>query len=177
MNALCCRILSSLAFVIAAGGSDIPRPGLDYTFKPVSGEAVSLSKYRGSVVVVQFFSPECAHCQRTSQTLEKLYKELGPRGLMVLGVAFKAQEKALDFITRFQITFPIGVDDRESTCRYIQWPIEKIVSTPVLVLIDRRGTIREQHSGDETFAADEQAMKSSIESLLNENQRTPPRTQ
>jgi peroxiredoxin len=95
----------------------------------------------------------------------------------VLGVAFKAQEKALDFITRFQITFPIGTDDRESTCRYLQWPIEKPVNTPILALVDRKGTIREQHGGEEPFAGDEQAMKSAIESLLNENQSRPPREQ
>ena len=177
MNKHCLRILSSFALVIAAWGSDIPRPGLSYSFKTVTGEEVSLNKYRGNVIVVQFFSPECGHCQQNSQTLEKFYKELGPQGLTVLGVAFKAQEKAKDYISRFQITFPIGVDERESMCRYIQWPIEKPVNTPVLVLIDRKGTIREQHSGEETFTENEQAMKSAIESLLHENQGVPLRKQ
>ena len=66
----------------------VPRPATEFTFVEPSGQRTLLSSYKGKVVVIQFLMTWCEHCQRFSKLLTGLQKELGPKGVQMLGVAF-----------------------------------------------------------------------------------------
>lgn len=63
----------------------------DFKMNNISGEPVSLSKYKGKVLLIVNTASKCGLTPQY-EGLEKMYKELGPKGFEVLG--FPANEFA-----------------------------------------------------------------------------------
>lgn len=53
------------------------------------------------------------------------------------------------FNRQFQPTFPVGISDNTKVREFMQLPIFERSFVPFLVLIDRQGVIRFQHTGGE----------------------------
>ena len=80
---------ASLALAISAlAMPPVPRKSPEFTIVEPSGKQTLLSSLKGKVVVIEFLSTTCPHCQQASMMFSRLYKELGPRGFQPLGVAF-----------------------------------------------------------------------------------------
>src|SRR5260221_8632408 len=99
--------LASVAF--GATGDRAPRPSPDFAISLNDGSQINLSQYRGKVLVVAFILTYCPHCQFTVETLSKMQKEYGPRGLQVAASAIEdmASLAVPDFIKKFQPGFPV----------------------------------------------------------------------
>ena len=87
----------------------------DFTFKNINGDDLPLSNFRGKVLLVVNTASECGFTGQY-EGLENLYKEYGPRGLVVIGVPcndFGKQEPGTEADiknfceTRFHVTFPM----------------------------------------------------------------------
>src|SRR5271168_4586163 len=65
--------------------SDLPEPEL--TLKDLDGKDVSLSQYKGKVVLVNFWATWCQPCRVEIPWLIEFDKKYGPQGLVILGVA------------------------------------------------------------------------------------------
>ena len=173
------KLLALLTFAaMAAFPADFPRKSPEYIIQMLDGNDQLLSKYRGKVVVIEFFSPTCPHCQKTVQSLQKLYKELGPKGFQPLAIAAGLDHKPLipQFIKEFGLTFPVGFTDRDQAMPYLQ--IAKIESfmVPQLVFIDKQGMIREQHvGGDDLFKDEENNTRKKVLQLLTAAPVAPAR--
>jgi peroxiredoxin len=151
--------------------ADIPRQSPDLTIPLADGQQVKLSQYRGKVIALEFLLTTCPHCQHTSQVTEKLYKEFGPRGFQPLGVAINDMAKMLvpEYIRNLGLSYPVGYGGRDMAVTFLQHPVMLRMMMPQLVLIDRKGVIRAQYSGEDKFFVDaEKNMRSMIESLLSE---------
>ena len=104
MKALAILPAALAAFVGIALGAGytapvVPRPAKEFSVIEVGGKQTLLSEVRGNVVVFQFLQTTCPHCQNTARMLNKVAKELGPKGLKVFGVAFTeevGQQPAID---------------------------------------------------------------------------------
>ncbi|HXG32423.1 MAG TPA: TlpA disulfide reductase family protein [Bryobacteraceae bacterium] len=167
-----------LAFTCAAQASNVPRPSPEYVIRLTTGQQILLSSLRGNVVALMFISTECPHCQQTAQLMDRLYKEYGPKGFRPVAVAFNEMAMMLvpDFIKRHNISFPVGYDFRETVYAYIERSPMLRTYVPILVFIDRGGTIRAQYLGDDNFFRDqEKNIRTMIEQLLREpaGKRTP----
>jgi thiol-disulfide isomerase/thioredoxin len=105
------------------------------------------------VLVVAFILTTCPHCQYAAQILSKMQKDYGPRGLQV--VASAIEDMALlfvpNFIKRFQPGYPVGFNERPVVLDYLQHPVIYQLLMPQVVVIDRKGIIRTQFSGDDKF--------------------------
>ncbi len=58
---------------------------LDFTLSSIDGEKVSLSDYKGKVVIVDFWATWCGPCRRSIPHLVGLYEKYKNRGLVILG--------------------------------------------------------------------------------------------
>jgi peroxiredoxin len=158
--------------VLAVGAAaQVPRKSPDLPIKTPSGQDILLSHYRGKVVLVEFLLTTCPTCQRTSQLMNKLYAEYGPRGFQPLGVAIDDRAASLvgAYVQKFGLQYPVGFVLREQALDYLQHSVVQRFSVPRLVLIDRSGTIRQQPGGDPAFYAnEEQLLRTWIEELLTE---------
>jgi peroxiredoxin len=171
-----CAILLCLASTMMA--ADIPRPSPDFAINMNDGSQIHLSQYQGMVVVLAFILTYCSHCQFTAQILARLQKEYGPQGLQVVASAIDPMSsmKVPDFIKQFQPGYPVGFNEHDAAIQYLQHPIMYRLMMPQLAFIDRKGTIRAQHAGDEeTFfneATQEKNLRDTIEGLLKETTQT-----
>lgn len=135
------------------------------------GQQKLLSQYRGKVVLLEFLHTTCPHCQESSQVIQKLYKELGPRGFQPIGIAFNENAAALvgDFVRQLGLTFPVGVAGRDTVVSYLQHSMMKPLYVPQMIFVDRKGMIRAQHGGEDDFLKNlEPNVRAQLETLLKE---------
>lgn len=166
------RIVFAALSALAVQAATIPRPAPDIAIGMKNGPAVHPSQYRGKVVVVAFILTTCSHCQRTTGYLNKLQKELGPRGLQVIESAVEqnAEASVAEFSRRFETPYPVGFNGLMDAMNFMQHPIMQGPHMPLLAFIDRKGMIRAQYEGNADFFGDqqEQNLRQQIEALLKE---------
>ncbi len=152
----------------------LPRPAEDFRIVDPSGKTLTVSECRGKVLVMQFLYTTCIHCQATARMLSTLEREFGPRGLQVIGVAFNpdAQRAGVidDFVKANDVAFPVGAATVDAALAYLKLPVMERFVVPQIVVIDRRGMIRAQSSGQGTAELqDETYLRSLLDGLLKKD--------
>lgn len=140
-------------FAVSAPGAQIPRKAPEFVFAIPDGPQQLLSMYKGKTVVVAFMYATCPHCQKTAGVLTQVQKEYAARGVQVLGAVFGQGDasRVADFHKSLGLNFPVGVSQPGTVLEFLQVPVTDPYFVPILVFIDKRGMIRSQYVGDETF--------------------------
>jgi len=110
----------------------------------LEGGEVDLLKYRGRLVVVNFWATWCPPCVQEMPSLERLHRTLGREGVQVLGVSIDEDEAVLRrFVAARGVTFPILRDPggRRAAEAY------RTTGWPETFVIDPAGLIKEQYVG------------------------------
>jgi cytochrome c biogenesis protein CcmG/thiol:disulfide interchange protein DsbE len=72
---------------------------------------LSLTALRGKVVILNFWASWCLECRPEMPMLEKLHRELGPRGLAIVGVNARESKDAVGCYAReLGLSFPLVLD-------------------------------------------------------------------
>ncbi len=167
---------ATLALFLALGlsvqaAAPVPRPSKQFTVSTPQGQRILLSSLKGKVVVVQFLFTWCPHCQAFSKVLTQLNAEYGPRGFQALGVGFEddvTKQKVVDY-TKQYAGFPVGISNRSTVLGYLGISELERIGVPQIVVIDRKGVIREQTSSQGGGPLGDPAhLKPLIEKLLAE---------
>ena len=111
----------------------------DFSITSVNGEKVTLSQYKGSVVVLGLFHI-CEPCMNQATEMQKLLNE-GKTKAVFIGVNTDGDTKkdVLEYLGKFQtkITFPYLIDPpQDVNKKYIQRFM------PTVIIIDGDGVIR-----------------------------------
>jgi peroxiredoxin len=162
-----------LAAVMPA--AEIPRPAPDLAIPLPDGKQLKVSDYRGKVLCLTFILTTCPHCQKTTQLLNGIYKDLAPKGFDVVEAALNQNPDIPGFLTQFKPPYPVGTASVQEALDYVQFPKDKRPLVPFVVFIDRKGVIRAQYTGaDETFFDDqqEQHMREEAGKLLSEGAKS-----
>ena len=156
---------------LARAEAPVPRPSKDFTVSTPQGQNITLASLKGKVAVVQFLFTWCPHCQAFSKILTQLNSEYGPRGFQALGVGFEddvTKEKVVSYTQQFA-GFPVGVSSRGPVLGYLGISELERIGVPQIVVIDRKGVIREQSpSMGGGPLGDPAHLKPLVESLLAE---------
>jgi thiol-disulfide isomerase/thioredoxin len=106
-------------------------------------EPLDLAKYRGKVVVVDFWASWCAPCKLAFPVLARLAHQYPPGDLVVITVNEERQRAAGEaFLHQVQSTLPV-VWDSEGTIGKV-WAVNEM---PTTLLFDRKGKMRFRHQG------------------------------
>jgi peroxiredoxin len=109
----------------------------DFTLKTLDGRTVRLQDLRGKVVLLNFWATWCAPCREEMPALETLARELGPRGLTVVGVNFKESKPDVEaFVRQHELGFRMLLDGEGRLAKRYQ-----VYALPVTLLVDRRGMV------------------------------------
>ena len=160
----------ALGLALSLESAEIPRPAPEYTITAPGGQQVSLSQFKGKIVMMEFLLTTCPHCQKTSAMMSRLLAEYGPKVVQALGVAVNPNADINDFKSRYGVSFPVGTASRDSVYGFLQHSfMAPNMMFPQLVFIDRAGNIRAQHSGvDSFFENEEKSIRGMLDKLLSE---------
>ena len=141
-------------------------PAPDFTGKHVwiNSAPLSLKKeLKNKVVLVDFWEYTCINCIRTLPALKRIYSRYKPYGFEIIGVhapefdfAYKPENVGIG-TKRQRIPWPVVVDSDFST-----WRAYDSNSWPNKFLIDSRGIISRQHSGEGAYGELERQIREEI---------------
>ncbi|RLB69857.1 MAG: TlpA family protein disulfide reductase [Deltaproteobacteria bacterium] len=110
----------------------------DFTLTNMQGEQVSLSQYRGKVVILNFWATWCPPCREEMPSMERLYQKYKDQGLVILAVsADENGKKAVSqFLQKTPYSFPILLDSDN-----IAQNAYGVFRFPESFIIDRNGMV------------------------------------
>ncbi len=116
----------------------------DFTLRDASDRHVSLSDYKGKVVVLNFWATWCGPCKAEIPWFIEFQKEYANRGFTVLGVSMDDDGwKAIrPFALLEKINYPIVLGDEKVNMLY-----GGIEALPTTLVIDRDGKVAYVHAG------------------------------
>jgi thiol-disulfide isomerase/thioredoxin len=137
------------------------KPGYDrisFSFPNEKGDTISLEdkKYENKVVIVQIFGTWCPNCMDETRYLVELYKQYNNKGLEIIGLDFETKNEFDYFktrITRFRKDLKVpyellfaGPSNKTEAAKSLPM-LNKVISFPTAISIDKKGKVREIHTG------------------------------
>ena len=149
-----------------AGDPDkIGSPAPPFSGTATNGEVITLSDYKGTVVLLDFWASWCGPCRQELPFMIDLYNEYHAAGFVILAVNIDDQrENAQAFLDELggQVPFPVIVDPEKHLPA-----LYEIEAMPTSVFIDKKGIVRYWHDGFK--ASDQQRYRDELTTLLNQN--------
>lgn len=110
----------------------------DFVARDLKGNRVSLSDFRGQVVVVNMWATWCAPCRVEMPGIENLYRRFRSEGLTVLAISLDKgkDQQVAEFVEEYKLTFPVLLDPEQDAekntirlrSRPPMWSINKVAS-------------------------------------------------
>ena len=134
----------------------------ELTLVDLEGRPIRLQDYHGRVVVLNLWASWCAPCRAEIPGFSRVYDELKPRGLEILGVSVEgASPQSLRSLGRENgMTYPVV-----RLAGGLVWPFEDQGVIPQSWWIDRRGRLRATRAG----YVSERALRRACLKLLDES--------
>jgi peroxiredoxin len=141
---------AGLALAMLAACSRVEQaPAVSYTL--LDGRRGELASLRGHVVLVNFWSTDCAPCVEEMPALADTWRRFSPQGFETLAVSMQYDPPALvsDFAQARALPFPVVIDNTGE----IAQRFGGVQYTPTSLLINKRGEIVRRWVGKTDFAA------------------------
>ena len=155
-------LLMASAAAVAASYPLIGQSAPDFALRAFTGDNVRLSEHRGEVVVLAFWSSDCSTCGSELAAINRSFSTYRTAGLTVFGISVEdSRRHARQFAGAHRVGFQMLDDPTEEVSR--QYAVD---SLPMVVLIDRNGTIRDVHH--DFGPQDEAGYRAELRRLLDE---------
>jgi len=95
-------------------------PAPDLTLPDVKGGSVTLSAYKGKVIILDFWASFCPPCRQEIPDFIKLFGAYKDKGLMIVGVSVDrtSVDELKKFCRSMKITYPVLIADKGTIERY-----------------------------------------------------------
>ncbi len=140
----------------------IQKERMEFSIPDIDGNTMTLSDYRGEVVVLDFMATWCGPCKAAMPGLVSLYNDIGDQFVMIsisVDPSFDTVQVLEDWTETYGATWIHARDlaDPPVTQQF------EVSSIPTYVIIDRTGEIRYRHGPVSMLK-----LKTEILSLVNE---------
>ena len=142
------------SFYNVSSGSQVAKglPAPNFSLPDLDGKMVSLSDYRGKVVLLNIWATWCPPCVEEMPSMEKLYQELQGEGFEILAVSIdeSGAQDVLPFMKKHKLSFPALIDSRGTLKDLYQ-----TTGVPESFIIDKDGILVEKVIGPRDWAVPE----------------------
>ncbi len=113
-----------------------------FTLLDLNGKSVSLSDFKGKVVILNFWATWCPPCKKEIPDFIDLQTQYGSKGVQIVGIALDQPDKVRAFAQQNGLNYSVLLGDQETALKY-----GGITGIPTTVVIDRKGKIVSQFEG------------------------------
>lgn len=119
----------------------------DFKLKDVAGKDVTLSHYKGRVVVLNFWATWCGPCNLETPWLVELREQYHQQGFEIIGVSVDSLDEydpadVSAFIREHKINYPIVMATKEMVSDF-----GPVTGLPTTLVLDRQGEVQYRHRG------------------------------
>jgi cytochrome c biogenesis protein CcmG/thiol:disulfide interchange protein DsbE len=166
---------STLLLTLAAIATVVGQPAVHATLQPASqrkaapqlalkdstGRTISLTDYRGKVVLLDFWATWCTGCKKEIPWFSEFEKAYGARGFAVVGVSMDESGWSVvkPFLAENHLPYPILLGDGPTAQRF------GIETLPDTFLIDRQARVA---AACRAGLVDKKDVEANIKALLSE---------
>lgn len=131
---------------------------IDFSFPDLEGNMVSLSdeKFENKVVILQILGTWCPNCMDETRFLSDWYKKNNSEEVEILGLAYEirpdfeyAKERVLTMKAKMNVPYDFviaGTSSTKSASESLPM-LNKVISFPTSIIIDKKGKVRRIHTG------------------------------
>jgi thiol-disulfide isomerase/thioredoxin len=153
----------------------LPRKAAPFGIQTGPGKYLWLNEYEGKTCVIAFILTTCPHCQFTTGVLNNLQKEFANQGVQFIESAAEmmAGLHIADFQAKFHPAFPVGYNDERYIAKFLGFSEDTPMMFPQIAIIDKRGMIRIQLSGEDKAmekTIQEKSLREAIEKTMETGQ-------
>ncbi len=125
-------------------GVEVGQVAPEFQLRNLRGGDLSLSAFRGKVVLINFWATWCGPCKAEMPSMETLYKSYKRDDFEIIAVSIDTvgENTVRDFVERFHFTFPVVLDNQ-----FVVNQLYEARYVPTSLLIDRKGIIRDKIPG------------------------------
>ena len=143
----------------------VGKPAPDFQVKDLSGEELSLKKFRGQVVLLDFWATWCPPCVAEIPNVKRTYEKYKDQKFQIIGISLDRSKPPLDaFIEKEGLTWPQYYDNVGKIANMYQ-----VNAIPSTFLIDGEGVIRKTHLHG-------WSLETAVSALVKENLAKPADT-
>ncbi len=141
-KSLCRALLATMLAVVSVNAADSRKTAPSFSLINSEGAPVSLSQYKGKVVLLDFWATWCTGCKVEIPWYMQFGDKYKRDGLVVLGVAMDdTWQPVKPFVKEKKMNYPVVLGNKEIAKRY------GLTSMPKTLLIDRDGRIAWSFTG------------------------------
>ncbi len=122
---------------------------MNVTLLDLDGVPHNMSKWRGNIVVLNFWATWCPPCRREIPTLISLQDELEDQGVQFVGIAVDSTKRVAAYATEHNINYPILQGEGAGLDLSVALGNKQSI-LPYTVILNRSGEIIDRHTGEET---------------------------
>ena len=144
MNRILTATVVVLTLVLLTIGCSSPAPQVgkqapDFQLPNLEGQSISLSDFRGSPILLNFWAVRCPPCRFEMPFIQGIFEEQSDTGVVIVAINIgEAPSTVKDFIQSDNYSFPVLLDTNQEIA--LEYNIRAI---PTTFLIDKDGIIQE----------------------------------
>ena len=156
LGAFCFALYTQLHQIVVSVGDTAP----DFSITTDTGKVITARDFGGKVLLLNFWATWCPPCVEEIPSLNNLETQLGPKGLVVLGVSVDKDEQLYKtFLQRSPLAYLTARDpDEKINLKY------GTIQYPESYLIDRNGKVIEKFISNQVW--DSPQMLQQVNGLL-----------
>lgn len=145
-------------------------PVKDFSLPSATDSSViRLSNFSGKVVLIHWWRTSCGYCQRGDPKVVALEKTYRNKGFVVIGISDDTSDTVAnvpDYLERYEITWPVGLNDQGEFVREIQKP-NGGGDTPGNYIVSRSGELT--YLGLDRLREDSDKLEQTVARLVAES--------
>ncbi len=115
----------------------IPDDVPDLSLPDLAGHPVPLARYRGKLVLINFWAPWCEPCRREIPLLQKISRDRAAKGFEIVGIALDHPPDVAKYAQEHDIRYPVLIAEKNALEAAQAFGMDTVL--PFTVFADRAG--------------------------------------
>lgn len=137
------KILALTWMALSLAGADLGKAPAAFQLTDARGAKISPAKYKGRVVLINFWATWCHGCKEELPWLVQYQKDYRHKGLTVIGISMDEDgwKSVRPFLKKTKLNYPVVIGNEQLANRY------GLEAMPMSVLVGRDGAVAAIYSG------------------------------